>query len=256
MPGDLGIRAVESAISSSADGNTILVATFGTHAINPNIRPSLGYDPVRDFSPICLATRSPLVLGTRLSLEAGHVEELVRVASQRELTFGSSGVGSAPYLAALLFQETMGVKMAYRSYADTRNLYDDLERGALDLCFNNAASMLPLVRAERLRGLAVTTSQRCGALPEVPTVVEATNQPYALDNWLGFVAPRNTPMSVVTTLNRAIVKALEAPKIQAALAMYGIEIVASTPAEFSKYISAEMKKWEWLRNIEEAGRVK
>lgn len=249
MPGDLGIRAVEAAISSSADGNTILVATFGTHAINPNFRPSLGYDPVRDFSPICLATRSPLVLGTRLSLEAGNVNELIRLASQRELTFGSSGVGSAPYLAALLFQKTMGVKMAHRPYADTRKLYDDLESGALDLSFNNAASMLPLVRAKRLRGLAVTTSQRCDALPDVPTVAEAANQAYALDNWLGLVAPRNTPLSVVTTLNRAIVNALEVPKIQAALAINGIEIVASTPAEFSKYIADELKKWAWLRDI-------
>jgi len=249
-PGDLGIKAVKETISSRPDGDTILVATFGTHAINPNIRPDLGYDPVRDFSPICLATRSPLVLGTRLSLGATDVKELIHLASQRELSYGSSGVGSAPYLAALLFQKTTGVKMVHRPYADTRKLYEDLESGALDLSFNNAASMLPLVRAGKLRALAVTTSQRCAALPEVPTVAEATNKAYALDNWLGLVAPRNTPMPVVMTLNRAIVKALNAPKIKAALAMNGIEVVASTPDEFSEYIAEEMAKWGWLGNAQ------
>lgn len=247
-PGDLGARAVKEAMSSPPGGDTILVATFGTHAINPNIRSDLGYDPVRDFSPICLATRSPLVLGTRLSLGATDVKELIRVASQRELTYGSSGVGSAPYLAALLFQKTTGVKMVHRPYADTRVLYEDLESGALDLSFNNAASMLPLVRAGKLRALAVTTSQRCAALPDVPTVAETTNETYALDNWLGLVAPRNTPAPVVATLNRAIVKALNAPKIKTSLSMSGIEVVASTPLEFARYIGEEMTKWAWLRN--------
>lgn len=247
MPGELGVPAARTAIASPPDGNTILVATFGTHAINPNLRADLGYDPVSDFSPISLTTRSPLILGTRLSLEARSVTELIALASKQELTYGSSAVGSAPYLAGLLFQKLAGVKMTHRPYADTRKLYEDLQSGLLDLSFNNASSMLPPVRAKQLRALAVTTPQRCIALPEIPTVAEAGLEGYALNNWLGFVAPPGTPAPVVTRLNSAIISALNSPENKSFLTDNGIDIVGSTPEEFSAYIAAEMKRWAWLR---------
>ncbi|MES2186063.1 MAG: tripartite tricarboxylate transporter substrate-binding protein [Pseudomonadota bacterium] len=247
MPGELGAIAVRAALSSPPDGNTVLVATFGTHAINPNLKADVGYDPVRDFSPICLATRSPLVLGTRLSLGAGSVKELIALASQKELTYGSSGVGSAPYLAALLFQKMAGVKMVHRPYADTRKLYEDLQAGRLDLSFNNASTMLPLVRDRQLRALAVTTPVRCAALPDVPTLAEAALEGYALNNWLGFVAPPHTPAPVVMALNRALTAALNAPETRSFLALNGIDVAGSTPAEFSAYIAEEMQRWAWLR---------
>lgn len=247
MPGELGAPAARTAISSPPDGNTILVATFGTHAINPNLRADLGYDPVRDFSPICLAIRSPLILGTSLSLQAESVTELIALAAKRELTYGSSAVGSAPYLAGLLFQKLARVKMIHRPYADTRKLYEDLQSGLLDLSFNNAASMLPLVRDKQLRALAVTTPLRCSALPDIPTIAEAALEGYALNNWLGFVAPPNTPAPVVMRLNRAIIAALNSPNNKSFLSSNGIDVVGSTPAEFSAHIAAEMKRWAWLR---------
>ena len=247
MPGELGAPAARAAIASPPEGNTILVATFGTHAINPNLRADLGYDPLADFSPICLAIRSPLILGTRLSLEAQSVSELIALAAKRELSYGSSAVGSAPYLAGLLFQKLAGVKMVHRPYADTRKLYEDLQSGLLDLSFNNAASMLPPVRAGQLRALAVTTSQRCSALPDIPTVAEAALAGYALNNWLGFVAPPNTPMPVVMRLNRAIIAALHSPESKSFLSANGIDVAGSTPEEFFAHISAEIKKWAWLR---------
>lgn len=246
MPGELGAPAARLAMSSPPDGSTILVATFGTHAINPNLRKDLGYDPLNDFSPICLATRSPLVLGTRLSLRARGVAELIALAGKQELSYGSSAVGSAPYLAGLLFQKMAGLKMVHRAYADTRKLYEDLEAGLLDLSFNNAASMLPLVRVGKLQALAVTTPERCSAMPELPTVAEAGLEGYALNNWLGFVAPPGTPVPVVTRLNRAIVTALNSPHARPALVANGIDIVGSTPEEFSAYIGAETRRWAWL----------
>lgn len=247
MPGELGAPAARTAIASPPDGNTILVATFGTHAINPNLRADLGYDPLSDFTPICLATRSPLILGTRLSLEARSVTELIALASKKELTYGSSAVGSAPYLAGLLFQKMARVKMVHRPYADTRKLYEDLQSGLLDLSFNNASSMLPLVRDKQLRALAVTTPQRSSALPDIPTIGEAALEGYALNNWLGFVAPPNTPSPVVMRLNRAIIAALNSPDNQSFFTTNGIDVAGSTPEEFSAYISAEMKRWAWLR---------
>jgi len=247
MPGELGATAARTAIASPPNGNTILVATFGTHAINPNLKADLGYDPVDDFSPICLAARSPLILGTRLSLQAQSVAALIALASKQELSYGSSGVGSAPYLAGLLFQKLAGVKLHHRPYPDTRKLYEDLQSGGLDLSFNNAATMLPLVRDKQLRALAVTTPLRCAALPDVPTIAEAALEGYALNNWLGFVAPPGTPMPAVMRLNRALIAALHSPGSLSFLTANGIDIAGSTPAEFAAHIAAEMKRWAWLR---------
>ena len=247
MPGDLGAPAARTAMACPPDGNTILVATFGTHAINPNLRTDLGYDPLHDFTPICLATRAPLVLGTRLSLDARSVLELIALAGKQELSYGSSGIGSAPYLAGLLFQKLAGVQMTHRAYSDTRQLYEDLHAGLLDMSFNNAASMLPPVRAGQLRALAVTTPQRCSALPDIPTIAEAALDGYALNNWLGFVAPPGTPAPAIARLNDAIIAALNDAGNKAVLTDSGIDVVGSTSEEFAAYIAEEMERWAWLR---------
>lgn len=245
MPGELGAKAARALIASPADGNTLLVATFGTHAINPNLRTDLGYDPLLDFEPVCLATRSPLVLGTRLPVTS--VQALIELGLKQTLTYGSSGVGSAPYLAGLLFEKLTGVTLVHRAYPDTRELYVALAQGGLDLSFNNAATMLPEVRKGTLRALAVTTVQRSAALPDVPTLEEAGLSGYALNNWLGFVAPKGTAPAAVAVLNGAIAAALKAPQTQALLSENGIEAVAGTPAQFARHLADERARWAWLR---------
>ncbi|WP_188410525.1 Bug family tripartite tricarboxylate transporter substrate binding protein [Agaricicola taiwanensis] len=248
MPGQQGALAAREAISSAPDGNTLLIATFGTHAIIPTLKPDLGYDPIVDFTPVCLATRAPLVLGVSTDLGVTCVEDLVTLARRRELTQGSSGIGSAPYLAGLLFQRMTGVTLAHRAYTDTRDLYEDFLGGRLDLSFNNAASMLPLVRGGRLSALAVTTSQRIAALPAIPTLEECGLSGYSLNNWLGFVAPPRTDPAIVAQQSRAIGMALRRPVIADALARDGIEIVGGTPGEFAAFIAAELERWSWLRS--------
>lgn len=244
MPGELGAKAARAFIAGPADGHSLLVATFGTHAINPNLRNDLGYDPLLDFEPVCLATRSPLVLGTRLPLDS--VQALVELGSSQTLTYGSSGIGSAPYLAGLLFEKLTGVKLVHRAFADTRELYVALADGRLDMSFNNAASMLPPVREGRLRALAVTTPVRSVALPEVPTLEEAGLSGFALNNWLGFVAVKGTSLATIAGLNRAIASALHAPETQALLVENGIEAVGDTPADFARHLADELARWAWL----------
>lgn len=247
MPGELGAIAARALIASPADGNTLLVATFGTHAINPNLRSDLGYDPLRDFAPVCLATRSPLVLGTRLSLGVNNVQALIELAARQTLTYGSSGTGSAPYLAGLLFEKLTGVKLLHRAYPDTRDLYVALGEGSLDLSFNNVATMLAPVRAGQLRALAVTTPVRCTALPQVPTLEEAGLSGYALNNWLGFVAPAGTSTQAIAWLNQAIAGALKAPETQALLRENGIDEVSGTAQQFARHLDDELTRWAWLR---------
>ncbi len=248
MPGDLGTKAAKMAIASSADGNTILVATFGTHAISPDLKPNLGYDPQKDFTPVCLATRSPLILGPHPSFGAHDVKALIALASKSEVPVGSSGVGSAPYLAGLLFQKMSGVRLTHRAYPDPRMLYEDLLAQRLDISFNNASSMLPLVREKRLRALAVTTPVRCTAAPALPTMMEEGLDGFSLNNWLGFVAPPRTPAPIVAELNTALLVALRSPRAHSFFTTSGIDVIGSTPYAFRSYIAEEIDRWSWLRD--------
>ena len=170
MPGEAGARAARATMASPPDGSTLMVATFGTHAINPNVTPDLGYDALVDFAPVTLATRSPMILAVHPSVPAGTVPALIALAARTRLTFGSSSTASAPYLATALFQRLAGITMEHVPYADTRVLYDDLVAGRLDLSINNVMTMLPLVRAGLARALAVTTAERLTALPTTPTL--------------------------------------------------------------------------------------
>lgn len=247
MPGELGANAARSVVGSAPDGNTLLVATFGTHAINPNLKKDLGYDPISDFAPVCLATRSPLILGTNSSLGVKTTKELIALAETRELTYGSSGVGSAPYLAALLFQRITGAKMAHRAYSDTRVLYEDLAKGRLDLSFNNAASMISAVKRGQACALATTAARRSPALADIPTLAESGLAEYELDNWLGFVAPPRTPLPILTAQAEAITATLRVSHISGELSKSGIEIVGGSPSEFAGFISNELGRWSWLR---------
>lgn len=246
MPGEAGARAARATVASPPDGATLMLATFGTHAINPGVAPDPGYDPLSDFVPVTLATRSPMVLAVHPSVPAGTVPELIALATRNKLTFGSSSTASAPYLAAALFQRLAGVLMDHVPYADTRVLYEDLEAGRLDLSFNNVMTMLPPVRAGRLRALAVTTAERLAALPATPTLAEAGLDGYGVGNWLGFVAPPGTPVAVVAEQSDAIGAALRSPAVRDILTASGVEAVAGTPEAFARHIAAERERWSWI----------
>jgi tripartite-type tricarboxylate transporter receptor subunit TctC len=246
MPGEAGAKAARVTAASPPDGTTLMLATFGTHAINPNIRPDLGYDPLADFTPVSLATRSPLILGVHPALPAHSVAELIALANRTRLTYGSSSTASAPYLAAAMLQKHSGVTMDHVPYADTRVLYEDLIAGRLDLSINNVMTMLPLVRHGQVRALAVTTATRLAALPAVPTIAESGLDGYAVSNWLGFVAPPRTPISLVAAQNDAIRQALHVLAVHEILAASGVEIVASSPAAFAHHIASERDLWSWI----------
>ncbi len=246
MPGDAGAKAALATVASPPDGTTLMLATFGTHAINPNVRPGLGYDPIADFTPVMLATRSAMILAVRPSLPASTVAELVALAAQTRLTFGSSSTASAPYLAAALFQRLAGVAMEHVAFADTRVLYEELLAGRLDLSFNNVMTMLPLVQAGRLRPLAVTGTARLPGLPATPTLAEAGLDGYAVDNWLGVVAPPGTPATLVAAQNRALATVLRSPAVGDVLRGSGVAVVASAPDAFARHIVAERDRWSWI----------
>jgi tripartite-type tricarboxylate transporter receptor subunit TctC len=240
-----GAHAAELVSRAASDGSVVLVATLGTHAIAPVLQRRLSYDPLRDFAPVALLAKAPLVVLASNSLPVSSIHGLVELARSRpgELTFGSSAIGGAPHLAGALFSAMAGVRMQHRPYAHTADLYDDLAAGRLALTFNNIMSAVPLARAGKARALAVTPSVRSAIAPDLPTIAESGLAGYDIVNWLGLVAPAGTHPQIVDRINEAAQKTIDVPDMRARLLEQGMEPAADTSQAFAAHMRLELEKW-------------
>jgi tripartite-type tricarboxylate transporter receptor subunit TctC len=234
------------------DGNMLLFATLGTHALVPAINPACGYHPLNDFTPISLLLMAPLILAVPSSANIHSLAALIEAARAADppLTYGSSAVGGAPHLAAELFAHRAGVKLRHVRYSDTRQLYADLLAGRIELSFNNVMSMLPLIRERRLVPLGTTGPQPHPALPDVPPVAAAGLSGYAVTNWLGVVGPADLQRTTVAEIGAAL--AVVAHKASNAAS----GIAASTAEAFEALLRQEWEHWTpivhelgWVRNL-------
>jgi len=243
-PGENGAKGARLVAASEADGHTLFMATLGTHAVAPNLA-SAPYDPVNDFAPVTLVAQSPLILAVHPTLQAQTVGQLIALARSmpKRLAFASSAHGGAPHLAAALFQDMAGIEMTHLCYERTQELYNDLVAGRVALSFNNVMSMLPCLAEGKLRGLAVTGSSRCAALPGLPTVSESGLPGYEVTNWLGIVAPASTPREIVSAIHGAVVETLRSRPFAEHLAQHGIEPRGSPPDEFAALLRRELARW-------------
>jgi tripartite-type tricarboxylate transporter receptor subunit TctC len=239
-----GTDAAAMVAASPPDGNTLFVATLGTHALAPHLG-RVAYDPRTSFAPVALVAAAPLVLAVHPSLALETLPALVALArsAPRRLTFATSAVGGAPHLAGELFQALAGVELVHVRYDRTQDLYADLEAGKVAMSFNNVMSMAPRVTSGKLRGLAVTAAERSPVLPDLPTMAEAGIADYAVTNWLGIVAPAGTAPEQVDELNRGVEAALRSPAVVAALAKDGVVPAGGSPAAFARHIAQELERW-------------
>lgn len=244
-PGENGAIAAQLAARSAPDGYTLFMATFGTHAIAPCFRRDLPYHPLRDFAPVTLLARAPLVLADHPGLPATTVGKLIEIARTQDaaLTFASSAHGGAPHLAGELFNLMAGVRMRHARYDDTRKLYADLVAGRVSVSFNNVMSMLPLLRDGKLRGLATTGRARLPVLPALPTLAEAGLAGYEVVNWLGIVAPAGTPREIIESLHAETSALLHAGEIHECLSSQGVEPAGKGPDAFALHIERELERW-------------
>jgi len=240
-----GADAATEVARSAPDGRTLFVATLGTHALAPNLGQPLPYDPIEDFAPISLLTRAPMLLACFSGLPAASIRELIDLARAQPgaLTYATSAIGGAPHLAAELFQTLAGIELHHTRYDHTEKLYADLERGVVALSFNNIMSMLPRCRAASLRALGVSSAAPSPVAPDVPTIESFGLPGYEVYNWLGLVAPRNTPPTVIAKLSEAIGDALRSEDVADLLAAAGVEPSACTPAEFERFLRNEIHRW-------------
>lgn len=246
IAGESGTLGAQAAATSAPDGNTLFVATLGTHALAPHARRNLPYDALRDFAPVSLLTQSPMLLACHPSLPAANVNEFIAYARTNPgaLAYGTSAIGGAPHLAAELFQSVTGVALRHARYDGTQKLYADLETGRIALSFNNSMSMLPRCASGKLRALGVTSTQRSPVAPHVPTLVECGLQGCEVSNWIGLVAPRDTPAALVDTLSQAAAEAINGRDVAAALITAGISPMGSSPLAFERFIAAELNRWK------------
>lgn len=243
-PGAGGIIGSELVAKAAPDGYTLLMA-FTSHVSNPSLQSKLPYDTLNDFAPVTMVAVIPNVLLVHPSLPVRSVRELVAFARARpgDINYGSSGVGSATHLAALLFGSMTGVIMEHVPYRGGAPALYDLLGGQLTMMFGNMASSLPHVRSGKLRALAVTSAQRSPTLPQLPTMVEAGLPGYEARGWFALLAPAKTPGQIINKLNSEIVAILQHREVRLRLGGLGAEVMSSTPVELNDYIRVEITRW-------------
>lgn len=243
-PGAGQMIGIELAAKAPPDGHTILMAA-STLAINPIMYKKVSYDPLRDFAPITQAASLPNVLVVHPSLPVKSVAELIAYAKQRpgQLNFASAGIGTSPQMSIELLKSMAGIEMVHIPYKGTAPGVVDLLAGQVLVMAPNLLTALPHIKSGKLRALAVTSSKRTQALPEVPTVAESGLAGYDSTQWYGVLAPAGTPRDIVLRLHDEIVRALRDAEVGKRLAADGAEAVGSSPEEFAAFIKSESEKW-------------
>jgi tripartite-type tricarboxylate transporter receptor subunit TctC len=244
-PGAGGNIAAELAAKSAPDGYTWLLGNNSILATNQSLYKKLVFDPVADFAPVALVAIQPNILVVNPAVPASSVKELIALARAKpgQLNYASSGSGAAAHLAAELFKTMAGVDMVHVPYKGAQPALTDVIAGQAQLMFATSASVIPYIKAGRLRALAVTSAQRSATVPELPTVSEAGVPGFEAITWHGVVVPRATPGPLVERLNGDIVRALNAPDLRERLESLGAELATGTPQDFADYIAREIPKW-------------
>ena len=245
--GNLGADVVAKA---PADGYTLLMGTVGTQSINPSLYPKMSYDAAKDFAPITLVAGVPnvLVMNPAKAAAAGITDVRSLIAYARahpgKLNMASSGNGTSIHLAGELFKSMTGTYMVHFPYRGSGPALLDLIGGTMDLMFDNLPSALPQIKAGKLIALAVTSSARSAALPDVPTVAEAGPvKGFEASSWFGLLAPAGTPAEIVNRVQQESAKALGSPALKERLLSQGALPGGMAPAEFGRFIAAETTKW-------------
>jgi tripartite-type tricarboxylate transporter receptor subunit TctC len=242
-----GNIAAEIAAKTSADGYTLFMAA-PTHAINGSLYKNLSYDLVRDFSPIILATTTSYVVLVNTSVPAASLKELIALARAKpgQLNFASSGTGNATHLTGELLNSLAGINITHVPYKGAGPAQTDLIGGHVQIMFANLSAVLPLIRSNRVRALAVTGEKRAASAPDVPTMQEEGVPGYVATSWFGLVAPAATPRNIIARLNTELTQLLSSQGTRERLLAQGAEPIGGTPQQFRDFIQAEIEKWARL----------
>lgn len=248
-PGAAGGVGAAYVARAKADGYTLFGGTISTHAINPSLYKNLSYDPVKDFEPVSLIAYVPNVLMVDAKLPVHTVQELIAYAKKQPtpLSFASSGAGTSTHLAGELFADTIKVPMTHVPYKGSPQALQDVVAGFVPFLFDQLTAGEAMIKAGRLRALAVTSPQRSVLAPNVPTMAEAGLPGFEMVSWQALYAPHGTPKDVVQRLNQEVVLALQQPDVRKKMTeQLGMEVVGSSPTELAAFMDKEIPRWAEL----------
>jgi tripartite-type tricarboxylate transporter receptor subunit TctC len=243
-PGAGGIIGVEATAKSAPDGYTLVIMDPAI-VINPVLQDAVPYDVIRDLTTVSIVGSSPLVLASQLDLPVKNVAELVAYAKANpgKLNFASAGIGTTPHMAGELLKLRIGAPMTHVPYKGMGPAMADLVAGRVQFSFGSITAALPFLADHRLRGLATTGPKRSGALPDLPTMIEAGLPGFEVELWLGLFGPAGLPREVLARLNAETKKAIEQPAARAAFAKVGVEPRGTSPGDAAAFVRAENEKW-------------
>ncbi len=243
-PGAGGNIGADAVAKAAPDGYTILMGTIGTNAINQTLYKSMPFQPLKDFTAVTQVVSYPLVVVVNPKLPIHSVADLIAYAKAHpgKLNRASGGSGTSMHMSGELFNEMAGVQMQHIPYKGSLPALTDVIGGQADLAFDSLVIAQPLIKAGKLRAIAVTGPERSPAAPDIPAVAE-TLPGYAMTSWIGVFAPAGTPRPIVDRLQQEIARALADPRVREQLQSQAADPVASTPDDFARFTADETEKW-------------
>ncbi len=247
--GNIGLQA---AAQAAPDGYTMVMGQTSNLAINPALYSKLPYDPIKDFVPVSLVSASPIALVVSAKAPYKTLTDFVAAAKAKpgQLTFGTPGSGTVAHLTGELFQRTAGIKYVYVPYKGAAQALPDLIGGRIDLYSSSLETAMPHMKAGTIRALAITSLQRVGVVPDVPTVAESYKG-FQATTWFGILVAKGTPDAIVNRLTAEITKVLQLPAVKERLTATGGLPVQTGPKEFSALLRSEVERWS--RIVKESG---
>lgn len=244
-PGAGGAIGAVGVTRAAADGYTLLFGSGSELDVLPAVKVKAPYDTLKDFTPITEVGTVSFALAVSPSLHTNSVGELIAYARANpgKLNFASFGIGSTNHLIGEAFARKNGLSLVHVPYKGSAAAVTDLLAGQVQLTFDTASVMMPLVRSGSLKGLATLSPERSPLAPELPTMAESGLSDFTFEGWLGVLAPRGTPAAIVDRLHAALAKVLRLPALAEALQERGVRVVASTPDEFGAFMKADVAKW-------------
>ena len=229
---------------SPADGYTLIMGSIGTHAVNPFLVKNMPYDPLKDFVPVVFVLDAEGLLAVNPSLPVKNVSELIAYlkANPGKVSYGSGGIGTASHLAGELFVMTTKVDMVHIPYKGNALAITDLIGGQTQVMFATMPTILPYVKSDKLRGLAVTGAGRDPSMPDLPSISE-TLPGFDVKNWIGLFAPAGTPSTVIKKLHAEVSKIMQQPSVQKKLESEGAKYYAMSPEAFGSFQKKESVRW-------------
>ena len=248
-----GTTAAAQVAKSDPDGYTLLLNTIATHGIGPHIYANLPYDPVKDFEPVILIAKLPLIMAINADVPARSIEDVIALAKAKpgELTFSSSGSGGAPHLAGELFKNLTQTQIQHVPYRGSGPAVIDLIGGRITMMFDATPSLWPHIQSGKLRPLAAASPQRHRLLPEIPAFAELGYPRMDIALWYGVVVPGGTSATIVQRLNAELAKILKMPDVRKSLSDQGADLQGGSTEDFATFMREESARWSSV--VKQAG---